>query len=254
MSRTIIFLLILNSLSCLVFRVFIHRGRMKLYCFFPDGITNPECVNLFIAGMMNQPFSAFFQLKSTHTTFEVYADYSCFGWNAKNSAAQLDKIRYPRSVRVNVFTVSVGDKIARDMTRCNHIYSIDPCPNPEVLYDEPRRKLSILAIILELLVLLLGWLSVIPFFPTADTPYSLALIADQLWEISINRRTAPWNKGITSIIFSEEDEYVSRKKVEQFYKTSQFSKIIIHSKHARTTDLAWSIEYDNALEKLLQRR
>ena len=253
MSRVIIILLFLNVISCFIFRVFIHRGKVNICDFTIPEFGQPKEINVLIAGFFTQPFSAYRELCQAHLAQEIYVIYSCFGWNAKNSAAQLDEALKKYTGKVNIYAISVGDKIARSMTRCNHIYSINPCPNPCVLRNEWQRKLPPLAILLEAVAFVLGWLSVIPAIPTDDSPYSLALIADQLWEISVNRSTKPYNKSLTSFVLSSKDEYINNDFIFHFYKTSWLPFETIETQHARTTDIAWGTEYNHALEQLQRR-
>lgn len=222
---------------------------MCLYDFCPDGSQFPSEANILIAGMNNQPYEAYRELSSVNSDHEIFAEYSMLGWNAKNSARQLDKIHFAPTTRVIVYTISIGDKIARYMNRCNYIYSINPCPNPCVLKTSLQKKLPPVAIILRMITFLFGWIAVIPL-PIGDTLISLALFSDQLWEASVNRDTPPMNKGITSIIFSAQDEFIDQSNVKNFYKRAPMPEVIINTKHGRTTDLAWSVEYNNALEKL----
>lgn len=255
MSRKIIIIvLLLNIVSCFVFRVFIHRGRMKIYDFDPKGEKAAKEASILIAGLGNQPYSAYKELEpSVGAEREIYAEYSCFGWNAKNSAEQLDEIKFHPDTRVSVYAISVGDKIARYLKRCERIYSINPCPHPSVLKDRYQIILPILSVILEVLTFSLGWLAVIPFIPVEEVHYSLALLADQLFEISLDRRTPPGNRGITSIVFSIFDEYIVPTRVMKFYK-NRVEYTSIHTKHARTSDLSWCHDYNRALIELKERR
>ena len=254
MSRIIIVLLILNAVSCFIFRVFIHRGKMRILDFNPEKEIPPKEASILIAGLMNQPYQAFKELKSVNVERVIYAEYSCLGWNSKTSAKQLDAIKYDPSTRVNVYAISVGDKVARHMLTCTHIYSIDPCPHPYVLREEISGDLAIIAVVFEILSFFLGWLAVLPVISCGESRFSLALIADQLWEISIVRSTPPNNRGITSIVSSNRDEFIDRLKLWRFYKHKTMPEIITSSKHARTMDLAWSKEYDEAILKLKERR
>lgn len=253
MSRVIIILLFLNVITCFIFRFFVHRGKVNVCDFTIPGLSQPERVNVLIAGFFNQPFSAYRELCVSHSEQEIYVTYSCLGWNAKNSAIQLDKVLSRFSGRVDVYTISIGDKIVRNMTRCNHIYSINPCPNPCVLQKEWQKKLPPLAILLEVVTFMLGWLSVIPLIPTDDSPYSIALIADQLWEASVNRSTKAYNRGISSFVLSSKDEYINNDFIFHFYRTSWLPFETIETGHAKTADLAWGTEYNRALENLQRR-
>lgn len=257
MSRlAVIIVLLINIVSCFIFRVFIHRGRMNIYDFSAEENQAPKEASILIAGLANQPYSAFRELgKSVSASRMIYAEYSCFGWNARNSAAQLDCLKYDRNTLVSVYAISVGDKIARRLNRCQNIYSINPCPHPSVLKDKFQRILPVVSFVSEALVFLLGWIATIPFIPTEENVrYSLALLADQLWEISVRRDTPPGNRGITSVIFSTYDEYIVPTRVMKFYKCPTIPYVTIDSKHARTSDLTWSKDYNNAIMALKERR
>lgn len=255
MSRTkiIIVLLIINAITCFIFRVFIHRGRLKILDFASETNETSD-VSILLAGIFNQPYGAFFLLPAVKSDHMIFCDYSCFGFNAKNAGKQINAMDIPSPSRVNVYAISLGDKVARYLTRCTHIYGINPCPNPSVLRTNWQKILPPVALSLEIITLALGWIAVIPLVPSDDTCYSIALISDQLWEISINRSTPPDNKGITSLVLSSKDEYIDDFKLWRFYKHLSMPEVTIDSKHGRTMDLAWSAEYNRALEELQQRR
>ena len=249
MSRVFVYLIFMNIVSCFIFRAFIHRGRMCIMDFCPE--RPPKTVSILIAGMKSQPYEAFHLLPAVRSEQMVYANYSCFGWNAKNSAEQINNLTFWDFSLVRAFTISVGDKVGRRLTRCSRIYSINPCPSPFVLKDRLQKRLPLLAILLEVLTFLLGWLAVLPLVHTDGVPYSLALLSDQLFEASVKRDTSSENRGITSIVFSVDDEFLELEKLHRFYKMDLPVKVI-ESTHGRTADPDEAPEYDEALKCLMK--
>ncbi len=251
MPRPLVVILLINIISCFIVRKFIHRGRMNILNFKPsDG--QPKDRSVLIAGMMNQPHKAFELLSNVRTEQMIYCNFSVLGWNARNSAKQIDKCDDLINVPLRVFAISVGEKVAQEMSLCNQIVSINPCPHPSVLQKKLRIVLPPVAVLLQLLVFFLGWIAVLPVIPADDTPYSIALLADQLWEISMNRKTYPHNKGITSLILSRNDEFLDNEKIKKFYEYSYRGSTYIDSMHARTGDLEYAKEYDAAIAKFLK--
>ncbi len=240
----LVILLLFNSVSCFIFRKLVHRGQMEIIYSVVQGYQSG--VSILIAGLMNQPENAFSQLKNAKSGQMYYAHFSNYGWNAKNSARQLNNMEYPRATRINVFAISVGDKIAQQLTHCHHIYAINPCPHPSVLKCN-QKSLAVVAVLLQVAVLILGWLAVIPIIPTEGGLYSSALFADQLYEIAVNRKTEPHNNGITSVIYSSGDEFLDNSKIREFYKNNQIEEITIEALHGMTSDPLQSKLYDVAI-------
>gem|GEM_PF-4266327 len=250
MSRTILVILLLNIISCFIFRRFIHRGRMEILNFCPQGARPKSCC-LFLAGMMNQPGAAFSRLRTATADQMVYAEFSIFGWNAKESIKQLNEYNgFIEHVPLTVFSISVGDKVARGITECKRIYALNPCPSPEVLNFRFRILSPVLAIVLELMTFLLGWIAVLPIIPADDTNYSLALLADQLFEIGI-RRSKRRNIHRSCIVLSSRDEFLDNEKVKAYFWINNRRIIEIDTHHGRTADPEASTLYNRAILRLM---
>lgn len=267
MSRIVIILLVLNVVSCFVVRR-IRGGRMIVER--PNIIPiskNGTRMQILLAGMMNQPWQAYKRLssvaeKSLASDITVFAKFSNFGWSSNRAAKQLDELIYQTHVdKVEVYTISVGDKVVRQMMSraIDKIYAIDPCPSPWVLNDDLQKKLPHLARLLEATTFLLGWIAILPLIPTDANRYSIALLADQLWEISVNDNVMPTRAYKTRLVLSRNDEFLNGQKISRFFSNAdsseEFNELLakrtatVPAEHARTSDRFYSRYYDAVLRK-----
>ena len=264
MSIIIISIVLLNMVSCFVFRKFIWRGKMILKIPTQKTIRGSRhSMTILLPGLINQPEFAFSRLislttKLKYVDYPVLARYSLFGWNSKTAARQLDKlIETTNSRRVDVYAICIGDKVVRQMNsyELRNIYAINPCPNPAVLSHDLQRTLPWMVRMLSIVTFIGGWLAVLPLVRFDNVRYSCALFTDQLWELGMNKTVLPTKSYKTSLILSEHDEITNNAALLIYYgqdgEPFKFKNgLMIPSKHGRTDSSMYAPFYDAALSQL----
>lgn len=224
MSRIILILvLVINTLSCLIVRKCVYQGKMTLRIIETSKFMVPKTISVLLAGFLDQPKHAFYRL-GVGADRMVYANYSLMGWNAHNAAKQIDEhlSRYT-NCEIDIFAIDIGDKIARDLLIGEYVYAINPIPSIKVLKDGWQPVFFLLAWLMEIATLLLGWIAVLPLIPSKGwrmprrKMYSIALLADQLWEIRSSARRQGWIN--TSLILNSGNSVIDNDLVAEYYGT-----------------------------------
>ena len=186
--------LCLNSVSFTLYRIVwlnsLDGKSADLVCTTAADASSAEMTYL-VAGNLNQPTAAFAFLEPELDGNVTYAPFGVCGWQAQATAEQiLDDISEHGYTKVNVYTISLGDHVARyieagiDDSECSlQVYAINPCPTAEAVKQPLRGLLTASVVPFEGVCYALGWLSIIPVIPTPGDNYSLILLADQYWEI-----------------------------------------------------------------------
>lgn len=197
-----------------------------------------RAINYFIAGTFNQPQYAFRFLTKEVQGGLAFAQFDNLGWNAFDTARAIAHDICKNRYRATIYTISVGDQVARyledtlgDMVK---VITINPCTRPQVLKPFFFYGSKIVAPLLQLVChLILGWLSALPILHTANDNYSLILLADQLMAIAYG--DPPRVKAQTvGLVCSNEDEFLRNTQIIQEFANVPTS--IIAAKHARTTE------------------
>ncbi len=225
----IIGLAIMNCMSFVLMRVR-WRETSKLSGEFVQQIGNhaSKTMDYFIAGNLNQPEAAFEFMRSEFGENFTYVNYSTHGWSAFDTVEKIATDIIEHSYQARIFTISVGDHVARYLehygTRDIKIYAINPCSNHTTL----RRPLSLLLVmgapLLGLLCCGLGWLSIIPVIPTVGGEYSLMLLADQYMTIAYDLPPRAAAKTV-GVICSKNDELLRNEIIRQFFGSAKIVEI-----------------------------
>lgn len=107
--------------------------------------------------------------------------YQNFGFDPRVAAVQLSSDIYRKSRNAIFITMSIGAEIPLLLgTQHQHI-AIDPCLGRQSLKRFNGILSHIVAIILEAIVFVLGWLAFLPIIRSGENRFSLALYADWLY-------------------------------------------------------------------------
>lgn len=191
-----------------------------------------------IAGNLNQAVAAFEFMEPLLTGRDyTFVQYRALGWSAKDTARAITQ--KASGQKITVFTISVGDHVARHLETMTwnglEIYAINPCPDRKSLRPSLRLALTVVAPILEVFCHLIGWLSIIPIIPTPDAPYSLMLLADQYFALAFER--TPKAIGHTeAVLISLNDELLDNCYLQWKFKKTR--KIAIETRHGDTIGAA----------------
>lgn len=253
MSRIIILVVfIVNMLSCLIVRKCVHQGRMKIRDLGTHGFIIPETVSVLLAGYLDQPRHAFYRL-GVGADRMVYANYSLLGWNARNSAEQLGRhLVHYSNCEINIFAIGIGDKVARDLLVGEYVYAINPIPSIKVLKRGWQPVFFLLAWLMEIATLLLGWIAILPLIPSKSwrmprrKMYSIALLADQLWETRSSARRRGWIN--TNLILNAGNKLIDNELTAGYYGTRAVEASLVD---ANTPYVSPNETYRIALQNLL---
>lgn len=217
-----------------------------------------ETMNYFVAGMLNQPEPAFRFITDQVQGGITFADFRNTGWNAQATAdAIIDDIQRHRYTKVRVFTISVGDQVARYLDSCYgdssepqlEVIAINPCPSAWVLNDKAMLAASIGAPTAIFGCFLIGWLSIVPmpFLSTPGGNYSLYLLACQGTHIADYPATGSVSQTL-GIAISEDDEFLDRDELLDYFDGLPIVSIP-HCRHGDTIGNAAA--YKEAVRQIL---
>lgn len=191
-----------------------------------------------ISGLFDQPQHAFRFLAKEIRGGLTYVQYKSFGWSVEQTAQQIAHDICKNGYQATIYTISVGDKVARHLENilgdAVKVIAINPCTYPRFLkpffYYGSRVAAPLLQIACHLL---LGWLSTIPLIDLGGGKYSLILLADQLMAIAYN--TPPQaTKRTIAVICSKDDEFLQNDQIRTCFHSTP--KTTIHTKHAQTSE------------------
>lgn len=270
MSRIILILLVINIVSCFIVRC-IHGGRMIIEVPREKLISKDGTkAIILLPGAMSQVNFDYRNLpsvaeKSMKANVTILPKYSNLGWSSRRTAKQLDDIlKETFTDSAEVYTVSIGDKVVRQMetNKIKKIFAINPCPVPEVLSEEMLSELVFSARLFKIMTFLLGWLAIIPLIKTKVNRYSFALFSDQIWELAVNEDVPPTKAYVTHLVLSEHSESLNNNQILRFYDEydQKINRLLtMRTKYVKaspgdiTDRLGGALLYDKALRELDER-
>lgn len=185
MLKYVIFALIANAVSFYIIarlnKHIINRGVYQ---------TNfNETTTYLICGMMPRSAEPFDWLLNENCPIKggVHAIfYQNFGFNPHVAAYQISEDIYRRSRNAIFITMSLGAEIPLLLSIQSQHIAIDPCIGRQSLKRFDNVFYHIVAILLELVVFVLGWLAFLPVIKSGENRFSLALYADWLYWATID--------------------------------------------------------------------
>ena len=186
-------------------------------------------MNYFIAGMLNHPEPAFQFITSYMKGGITYADFRNTGWTAWETAEAIEAHIYRhRYTKVRIFSISVGDHVARYLEQHYYnddaihleIIAIDPCSSPTALKDSVDAAVMLGSPVVKLGCILAGWISVIPmpFLKTPGDNYSLFLLSSQITQIA-DCSTPGFTDHTIGVVLSEQDEFLDGDALHEYFET-----------------------------------
>lgn len=188
---------------------------------------------IFIAGNLNQSPAAFRRVmfEGDHEDEPpilpvcdqrcIFLQYRWRGFSALQTANQvLDEVFLHNVQHITVFTISLGDHVARyledELEDRVTVYAINPCPTVACMKLRWIAALTLGAPIFEILCHAFGWLSLLPIIPTVSGRYSPILLADQYWSLMYN---LPPNhtEQTEGVILSLDDSLLNNKYIKQMF-------------------------------------
>lgn len=160
--------------------------------------------------------------------FPIIREKRCFflkfkmiGWSARSTVKTVLKATQDAD-SIMVFTISLGDQIARrleitEVRRKLDVCAINPCPSRKALKPTWRWLLTFLGPVFWVFCHAIGWLSIIPLIPGTGGRYSLVLLADQYITLAYSRppkRTTHTKR----VLLSRNDELLCNGYLESFFR------------------------------------
>ncbi len=253
MRTKIISVLLLNAITFILARIWWgFHGGLAATLETHIGDTEDTTMTYFIAGNLNQADTAFDFMKSEFGSNYTFVQFSTKGWNAKATAKLVEKDIREHGYHARIFTMSLGDHVARYLEHgpCEdlEIYAVNPCPNRKALAPPLDTVLCFAAPVAEVVCHALGWISYLPIVPSWGGTYSPILLIDQYWCIYYDY--PPMDTDQTrGVIYSMGDELLENRVVEPMYPNADIR--YINAGHSDIVNSATK-EY-NAIRKLLKK-
>lgn len=252
-TKVILGAILLNAITFVVARVW-WSLRGELAATLETHIGDPEDVTMtyLIAGNLNQADTAFKFMESELGSNYTFVQFNTKGWSAKATAKLIAKDIRDHGYYGRIFTISLGDHVARyleqELGRKIEVYAINPCPNRDALQSPFRTVLRFATPFAETLCHTLGWVSYLPIVPAFGGKYSLALLIDQYWNIYYDY--PPLGASQTyGVICSTEDSFLDNDELGCFYLDANIEYVNAgHSDIVNSAD-----QYNSAIRSLLDK-
>lgn len=251
-AKIILAILLINAVSFIGFRIWwgIHDG---LAATLEVHINNPEnqTMTYLVAANLNQADTAFDFMKSEFEENYTFVQFSTKGWSAKATAKLIMEDIREHGYQARVFTISLGDHVARyleaNLGGTVEVYAINPCPNRDVLQSPLDTVLQYGAPVAEVICHALGWVSYLPIIPSYGGSYSIALLVDQYWCIYYDY--PPVGTSCTyGVICSTQDTLLDNDVIEATYLDAEIEYV-----DCGHSDIVNSAEkYHDAISNLLK--
>lgn len=224
---------------------------------------NNTITNYFLAhGFLNDPILSFVFLDKLlkPNCHLYYMQYDNFGYDAEAYTNQLlDKVsRVTKEITATgkkveniAVSISLGDQIVAPIEETfDQVIAINPCTYNSFLNRKYRTIIAFCAPLLFTLEYALGWLSFVPVIASDHNYYSIALIADQIYDMkhlkpseSMRLKNQP-----RKILLSRYDQFLDNQVIENYY--SQADIQYINCKHGTMSDPNDSQLYMQGVQKL----
>lgn len=251
-TKVILGAILLNAITFTLTRIWwaLHG---ELVATLETHIENPEdkTMTYLIAGNLNQADTAFDFMKSEFGENYTFVQFSTKGWSPKATAKLIAQDIKEHSYEARVFTISLGDHVARylerDLGSTIKVYAINPCPTREALQSPLGAVLKFASPVAELACHACGWASYLPVVPSWGGQYSPILLIDQYWSICYD--SPPLVTSNTyGLVCSEYDTLLDNNVLEYFYLDADIEYI-----DCGHSDVVNSAEkYYNAICNLLE--
>lgn len=219
----LVLLLVANSMTYLLVRHYGNKGAelIKL-CEVDDN----QPTTYIIAGNLAQPDNTGEFLLDELEGDIVFCRYRQLGWNPLQMADDVledIEIRNNSAARkVRVVAISCGDMVARCLEYAKpeapfEVSAINPAADQSLLRTPMSLGLGLVAQLLSVAALLLGCLSFIPVIPASGSRYSLALLADQWWQLALGE-VPHCVRNTTGIILSSHDVFLNNAEVREYFE------------------------------------
>lgn len=253
--KMILAALLINAFSCAVVRGQWHATGgtgANLVVVKPAGESNT--MNYYVAGCVNQPEAAFEFMVNDLDGGVTYVNYHATrGCNMKTIADQvIADAKERKYTKVRVIGISVGDYVGRWAEQeLDNVETIAINPEPSAILLQPWAKTASFwgGHAANVVSYGLGWISLIPFYPTVGGRFSLAFIAEQFCEIGSVNDAPHAVEHTLGVINSTDDQFLDNEEIEGYFYEVPVE--YAESDHGNTVDKA--AEYIGAWSALREK-
>lgn len=202
-----------------------------------------------VPGFLNQGETAFeFLLDELSGGITLVNYRPTWGCSMRKITKQVARHADTHDYRPFIVGISIGDYVARGVTVVgSEVQSvpIDPEPHSSLLVPRVRIALRLGAIVTYVLTVILGWLSLIPWYSRYRNRFSLAFIADQLFATGFTPGATNdlWRKhGVLGIIVSQKptdspensDTVIDSSRLTRYFLRQKLVKVT--ARYAKTVE------------------
>lgn len=228
-KKIIVRLALVNAITFTIARIW-WGSQGELAATLEAHISDSEdkTMTYLIAGNLNQADTAFEFMESEFGPNYTFVQFSPKGWSAKATAKAIAKDIQAHGYHGRVFTISLGDHVARYLEQALgnaiEVYAINPCSGREVLQSPWGTVLRYATLPAEALCHALGWISCLPIIPSWGGQYSPMLLVDQYWSIYYD--SPPMITSHTyGVICSEQDAFLDNNVIDKNYPDAEIEYI-----------------------------
>lgn len=188
-KKIILAALLLNVVTFTLARIWWGiRGELAANLEKHIGDPEDDTMTYLIAGNLNQASTAFRFMEPKFGANYTFVQFTTKGWSVKATAKKIASDIRKHDYRARVFTISLGDQVARylerDLGRPVAVYAINPCLDRDVVRPPLNTVLKFATPVAEVVCHGFGWLSYLPIIPSFGNKYSMMLLIDQYWAIA----------------------------------------------------------------------
>ena len=223
--------------------------------------------NYFLAhGFLNEPIMSFVFLDKLlkPNCHLYYMQYDNFDYDAEAYTDQLfDKVsRVTKEITATgkkveniAVSISLGDQIVAPIEETfDQVIAINPCTYNSFLNRKYRTIIAICTPFLFAIEYALGWLSFVPVIASDHNYYSIALIADQIYDMkhlkpseSMRLKNQP-----RKILLSRFDQFLDNQAIKEYYQNANI--VYINCKHGTMSDPNDGQVYLQGLQRLCNKK
>lgn len=218
-------MLLVNAVSFVLARIFWRvTGKLSAKLDMPWERKTRDIKDIVVLspGNLAQPRGAFgFLFPLLREKRCIFLKFKMIGWSAKSTVKTVLKATQDAD-SIMVFTISLGDQIARRLEKTSvwkklDVCAINPCPSRKALKPIWRWLLTFLGPVFWVFCHAIGWLSIIPLIPGTGGKYSLVLLADQYMTLAYSRPPRCTTRT-KRVLLSRNDELLRNAYLERFFR------------------------------------
>ena len=257
--RNVVVIIVVANFVYSLLQTLVDRGPRSIFLRSERSATT---LNLIIPGMCHPPITVFDPFIREMKGDVMLINFDGMRWDTNRFKAAIEEIvSKPGYSKVNIFTISIGDKLIRGSIGKRalpfagswqyanqekvRIYAINPCSSAELVQARLKKPLKIALPIIGVVVYALGPLSDLKVITIDSVKHSLMELLTQGWA-TVYEYSAHGMGSETRAILSTEDEFIDNAMAEAALRDTSY--LYVSASHANF--VAYRDEFLDALRKL----